>query len=190
MWLNLEVGAARALNRHETGAVDVPGDQPWTGRNALAVVAAHTYLPEASLESLPEAARSEIAAGLSGPLRHRIAQARIDDPSLPSLRDELLVGLGATPDVTGALTLVDQIYAGRLLRRHVPPIVTASCLVWYGHWRTTNSGPSLTTAEELRRLVDQWLPHPTQRSHLDLQIITKAQRIAGDPLIALEDLAV
>ncbi|MFT4167153.1 MAG: hypothetical protein QM650_18095 [Microlunatus sp.] len=192
MWLNLEVGAARSLRRLAPADVDVPSadDSGRYGRRALVVEAAHTYFPEAVIESLPELARTEIAAGLGGELRSRIAETDEDDPTLQRLCDRLVTRLGGTADVNGALTLVDRVYAGRLLRRQVPPIVTASCVAWHGHWRSTNGGPFLGVAEELRRAMENWIADPRQRPDLDVQIIAGARQLAGNYLVALEDAVV
>ena len=90
-----------------------------------------TRLPKTS----PLWAAAEVDRGLTGPLRTQIAGSRPDDPALPTLRDDLMIALGATPDTSGAMTVVDRVYADRLLRGQVPPIITASCLAWYGNWR-------------------------------------------------------
>jgi len=56
MWLNLEVGSARSLSRRTRVHIDVPLVGAWPGsrRRALIVEAAHTYFPEAAVESLPK----------------------------------------------------------------------------------------------------------------------------------------
>lgn len=115
MWLQLEVGTARSLRRRVPTAIDPAPltDSQGHGRRALVVEAAHTYFPEAGIEDLPALAREEIAAGLDGRLRRRIAASGADDPALPLLRDELVAQLGGTADITGALTVVDRVYTGR-----------------------------------------------------------------------------
>jgi hypothetical protein len=80
-------------------------------------VAAHTYFPEANIEDLPMWAAAEIARGLTGPFRSKITATRPDDPVLPTLRDDLMIAIGATPDAGGAVAVVDRVYADRLLRR-------------------------------------------------------------------------
>lgn len=138
---------------------------------------------------MPDVARDEVSAGLHGRLRMMIAAAEVDDPALPLLRDQLLAQFGVTPDATGALTVLDRVYAGRLLRRQVPPIISACCVSWYGHWRRSNGGPSSRVAEALRPLVETWISEPSQRSDCDAKIITLAQELAGTDLIAIEDAA-
>ncbi|GAA3552288.1 hypothetical protein GCM10022197_04100 [Microlunatus spumicola] len=189
MWLNLEVGTARSLQRLARVRIDVPDhtDLRRHGRRALVVEAAHTCLPEAAVESLPEVARSEVEAGLSGRLRARIAGTDVLDPALLLLRDELVVELGGTADTTGALTLLDRVYARRLLRRQVPPVVAASCLAWYGHWRRSSGGPSLDVARDLLHAVESWKADPSRRSDYDAQIIDSARELSGGDPTALED---
>ena len=190
VWLNLEIGTARALNRRDGIHVGVPsiGSQ---GRRALVVEACHTYLPEAGIETMPELARDEVAAGLSGPVRSRIAQtAPDDDPALLGLRKQLMGELGVTADVTGALTLLDRVYAGRLLRGQVPPIITASCLAWYGHWRHTNTWPAVATADDWVSLVEAWISSPEERPAVDARILAHAEQLAVHIEPALEDMAV
>ena len=192
MWLQLEVGTARSLRRRVPTAIDPAPltDSQGHGRRALVVEAAHTYFPEAGIEDLPALAREEIAAGLDGRLRRRIAASGADDPALPLLRDELVAQLGGTADTTGALTVVDRVYTGRQLRHLVPPIITASCVAWYGYWRSNNGGPSLAAAEALSHAADAWVAQPSRRPELDTEIIATAQLLAGAQLIALEDVAV
>lgn len=192
MWLNLEAGVARSLHRRWKVPIDVPPspDPRWQGRRSLVVEAAYTCLPEADLDGLPELARTEIADGLGGRLRLRIAATDVDDPQLQRWRDELVAGLGGTADVTGALRLTDRIYAGRLLRDQVPPIVTASCLLWPGHWRAGDGGPSVAAARVLHEAVAAWTAHPGQRAGLDARIVSEASTLAGDHSVALEDLSV
>jgi hypothetical protein len=191
MWLNLEVGTARSLRRRLHTRIDTPPspDQRSYGRRALVVEAAHTYFPEAAVESLPEIAAAEVAIGLTGRLRHWIATTDPDDPVLHLLRDDLIARLGGTADVTGALTVVDRVYASRLLRHQVPPIITASCVTWYGHWRTSNAGPALDTAEALQGCVAAWTAHSHQRADLDVQIVAHARHLAPAPQVAIEELA-
>lgn len=64
------------------------------GRHALVVMAANTYFPEAGIEDLPMWAAIEVAHGLRGPLRERIATTQPEDPELTTLRDDLMVALG------------------------------------------------------------------------------------------------
>ncbi len=158
------------------------------GWHALVIVAAETYFPEAGIEDLPMWAAAEVARGLTGPLRTQIATTRPDDPALPTLRDNVMIALGATPDAHGAMSVVDRVYADRLLRHQVPPVITASCLAWYGNWRD-GTRPEIT--EEAMRLSDTWAAHPDQRATIDTQIIELAKKIAGQPLpIPLEERAV
>jgi hypothetical protein len=154
------------------------------------VEAAHTYLPEAGIEALPELAREEMAAGLGGPTRSLIGQTAPDEPALLRLRDDLLVGLGTTADVTGALTLLDRVYTGRLLRGQVPPIVTASCLTGYSHWRHTNNGHSLSAAHDLAQLVEEWIARPEGRHTVEAKILAYAEQLAVHTNRPLEDQAV
>ena len=192
MWLQLEVGTARSLRWHVPTAINPAPmtDSQGHGRRALVIEAAHTYFPEAGINDLPALAREEIAAGLGGRLRRRIAESGADDPALPLLRDELVARLGGTADATGALTVIDRVYAGRLLRHVVPPIITASCAAWYGYWRSNNGGPSLAAAEALSNAADAWVAQPSRRSELDIEIIANAQLLAGGQRVAPEDLAV
>ncbi len=192
MWLQLEVGTARSLCwRVPTAINPAPAtDSQGHGRRALVIEAAHTYFPEAGIEDLPALAREEIVAGLDGRLRRGIAASGADDPTLPLLRDELVAQLGGTADATGALTVIDRVYAGRLLRHQVPPIIAARCLAWYGYWRSDNGGPSLAAAEALSHAADAWVAQPSRRPELDTEIIATAQLLAGAQLIALEDVAV
>ena len=189
MWLHLEAGTARALGRRGGVTFDVPPSPhpDGIGWKSLVVVAAHSYFPEASTEDLPMWAASEVARGLSGPLRHQIAVTPPDDPGLPTLRDNLMVTLGATPDARGAISIVDRIYADRLLRRQVPPVITARCFAWYGYWRdtSTSTGSEITTAA--LQYAEDWAAQPEQRPTIDAQIVDLAHRIAGhhphsDPL--------
>lgn len=191
MWLRLEVGTARSLSRRARALRDLGNldDPRWRGRRSLVVEAAHTCLPEAAVEDLPAVARAEISAGLTGRLRSTIAEAEEDDPSLPLLRDQLLSRLGGTAGGIGALGVLDRVYAGRLLRELVPPIIMAGCVTWYGQWRGSCGGPSLLVAESLRRAMEAWLDQPRRRSELDAVIIANARRLAGDCPVALEDVA-
>lgn len=190
MWLNLEAGTARSLRRRYNMAFEVPPSLDWRsyGWRALVVEAAHTYLPEAAIDCLPELAAAEVAVGLTGPLRTQIASTDPDDPELAVLRDELIASLGGTPDVSGALRVVDLVYTSRLLRHQVPPVVTASCLAWYGHWRNSNAGPAIDTAQALQQSVTAWTTQPPQRTDIDMQIVAHARHLASDPLVALEEL--
>lgn len=58
-------------------------------------------------------AAAEIARGLTGPLRTQITATRPDDPALPTLREDLMIAIGATPDAGGAVAVVDRVYADR-----------------------------------------------------------------------------
>ena len=95
--------------------------------------------------------------------------------------------LGGSADTSGALRVVDDVYTGRLVRQEVPPIVTAACLCWYGHWRSQNGGPSLTMADALHRAVQVWTTRPASRGSVDAQITALAHQYAGDHPTALED---
>ena len=83
-----------------------------------------------------------------------------------------------------------MVYVRRLLRHQVPAVVTASCVAWYGHWRTGNGLPSMTVAEELQQLVEVWITRPRQRSECEAAILAAAHQLAGNDLAALEDFAV
>lgn len=184
MWLNLEAGTARSLRiRH---GIHLDASDMSDGRRALVVEAAHTYFPEAGLEELPAIAAAEVAAGLTGLLRSRFATTDPDDPVLSLLRDELIADLGGSADCTGALTVVDRVYASRLVRHQVPPIITARCIAWYGHWRSCNAGPALETAQALAQCANAWTVGPEWRTELDAEILTHARALAGDPLDAWE----
>ena len=100
----------------------------------------------------------------------------------------LIATLGGTPDVSGALRVVDRVYTGRLLRHQVPPVITASCVAWYGHWRNSNAGPALDTAQALQHSVTTWTTQPHRRTDIDIQIVAHARHLAADPLVALEEL--
>ena len=177
MWLNLEAGTARAL-RHQGGVTfEVPPSPHPDGMGwRPLVVAAHTYFPEAGIEDLPMWAAAKVARGLKGPHRNQIATTQPDDRELPALRDDLMVALGATPDALGAVSVVDRIYADRLLRHRVPPVIIARCLAWYGHWRDS-SGSEITNAAT--RYANDRITHPGQRATIDTQIVDLAHRIAG-----------
>jgi hypothetical protein len=193
MWLNLEAGTARAIGRESGVTFDVPpsGLADGMGWRPLIIVAAHTCFPEASIDDLPMWAAAEVARGLDGPLRHRIATTRPDDPQLPTLRDDLMVALGATPDAGGAVRLVDRLYADRLLRHQVPPVITAGCLAWYGHWRDSSVTIGAEITKAATRYADDWITHADQRPTIDAEIVELAEGIAGHPhLVPLEDRAV
>ena len=179
MWLHLEAGTARALRADSGVSFDVPPHPDGMGWHALVIVAAETYFPEAGIEDLPMWAAAEVARGLTGPLRTQIATTLPDDPTLPVLRDNVLTALGATPDGRGAMSVVDRVYADRLLRGQVPPVITARCLAWYGNWRNGTAGTKIT--EEAMRLADAWAAHPDQRPTLDAQIVELATRISRRP---------
>lgn len=183
VWLNLEAGTARSLARRSGVTFDVPPppDPGGSGWHALVVVAADTYFPEACVEDLPMWAAAEVDRGLGGPLRTRIAGTRPDDPGLPALRDAVMIALGATPDDRGAVAVVDQVYADRLLRQLVPPVITASCLAWYGHWRDGGVTPGSEITDATLRWTDAWVAHPDQRPTIDAQIVALAERIVGQP---------
>ena len=183
MWLNLEAGTARSLSRQSGVTFDVPASPNPNGKGwrPLVIVAAHTYFPEASIEDLPMWAATEVARGLNGPLRNQIATTRPDDRELPTLRDNVMVALGATPDARGAVSVVDRIYADRLLRHQVPPVITASCLAWYGHWRDTSSTTGSAITNAATRYADNWIAHPDQRPTIEAQIVELAQSIAVHP---------
>lgn len=146
MWLNLEAGCARSLRIRDKLMTFDQCDSGQGLRRALVVEAAHTYFPEAGLEGLPHLADAELRRGLTGPLRTRIAAAHPEDPHLATLRDALVTQLGGSADCTGALTLVDHVYLGRLVGGKVPPVITANCVWWYGYWRGANNGPSTAMA--------------------------------------------
>lgn len=186
VWLCLEVGVARSLRDQVGIEVDASSSGQRRGRRALVVEAAHTYFPEAGVEDLPQIAAVEVAAGLTGRLRRQIAACGAEDPALLELRDELIAGLGGSSDGIGALTVVDAVYTGRLLRGQVPPIITASCISWYGYWRSCFAGPALETAEALARCADAWTEHRDQRAALDVEILALAGQLGGDPQVALE----
>ena len=151
-------------------------DKQEHGARALIVQAADSLLPEAAIENLPALARVEIAAGLSGPLRNQIAVTGEHDPELVQLRDELVAQLGGSADAVGAMNVTDRVYLGRLVQGMVPPVVTAGCLWWYGHWRASCSGPSLDLAAAMIRLAQTWNDRPDQRTRLDDAIRELAQR--------------
>lgn len=183
MWLHLEAGTARTLGRECGVTFDVPSppDRDGIGWHSLVIVAADTYFPEAGIDDLPMWAAAEVARGLTGPLRTRIATTRPDDSTLPALRDDVMIALGATPDARGAISVVDRIHADRLLRHQVPPVIAARCLAWYGWWRdsSTTTGSEITKAA--MRYAEDWTAHPDRRPTVDAQIIELARRIAGRP---------
>lgn len=78
----------------------------------MIVQAANSLLPEAFVEELPALARAEIAVGLAGPLRERIAVCEPHDPELVQLRDDVVVQLGGSADGAGAITVTDRVYLG------------------------------------------------------------------------------
>lgn len=151
------------------------------GWHPLVVVAAETYFPEAGIEDLPMWAAVEVARGLGGPLRERIATTQPDDPELTSLRDDVMVALGATPDGKGAISVVDRVYADRLLRGEVPPVITASCLAWYGNWRDGGVSARRKITKRATQCVDDWVAHPDERPDIEARIVVLAREIAGTP---------
>lgn len=86
-----------------------------------------------------------------------------------------------TPDARGAVSVVDRIYADRLLRAKVPPVITASCLAWYGHWRDGSGSAVPETTKVALRCVEDWTAHPVQRSTIDVRIMRLAEKIAVSP---------
>ncbi|QDP95388.1 hypothetical protein FOE78_05175 [Microlunatus elymi] len=181
MWLNLEAGAGKDLNRRYEAHFAVPDHHlgPGHGPKALIVEAANSILPEAGIEDLPALARAELAAGRSGPLREAIADCHESDPHLRELRDRLVRHFGGRADSVGAITLTDHVYLGRLEHDAVPPAITAACISWYGHWRAACSGPSLPMAETMAELLQRWQRHPAQRSSIDHQIRQVTRHIAA-----------
>lgn len=187
MWLNLEVGCARSLRIHDkllTFDQFAPGPGQ---RRSLVVEAAHTYFPEAGLESLPHLAEAELRQGLTGPLRAQIAASHPEDPNLATLRDALVTRLGGSADCTGALTLVDHIYLSRVVNGKVAPVITANCVWWYGHWRSANGGPSMRLADAMQQLAGSWLDNPDRRDIIDRRIIAEARAVVGNDPPELAD---
>ena len=98
-----------------------------------------------------------------------------------------------TADATEVESVLDVAHAVdgpvyiRMLRGEVPPIVTASCLAWYGQWRRNNGGPSLAIGNELSRLVKGWLALREERPGIDAQIIGHAEQLAEGTAGPLED---
>lgn len=180
MWLNLEAGVARSLNRLHDARLSVPvhSDTRSHGDRALIVEAANSVLPEAAVQTLPPLARGEVATGKSGVLREQIAATDDDDAALVHLRDELVARLGGSADGVGAIRLTDRVYLGRLVQGHVPPIVGVGCVGWYGHWRS-HAGPSLDTATALAELWHRWIDQPSQRGQTDAAILDLARRAVG-----------
>jgi len=94
--LTLEGGVLRDLHRRLH--IDLPGVEPSDDtRRSLVLDAAHTVFPEAAVQGLPDTARAELTAGLTGPLRHAIAAADPSDSALPGLRDQLVEHLTGDP---------------------------------------------------------------------------------------------
>lgn len=163
MWLNLEAGWARSLRIRDKVMTFDPCESGQGRRRALVVEAAHTtYFPEAGLEGLPHLAQAELRRGLTGPLRAQIAAAHPEDPNIATLRDALVGQLGGSADDTGALALVDHVYLGRLVDGKVPPVITASCVGWYGYGRGANDGPSTAMAHAMPDLAKSWLDSPAR----------------------------
>jgi len=182
MWLVLETGAARGLRRRHGVRFDLPEPERG-GARVLPVEAAHTCLPEAALTSLPALARRERAAGLTGPVRTRLASTDPDDEqTLGDLRDELVDRLGGSADRLGALRLCDQVHLSRLVRGEVPAVVAASCVAWYSAYRSP-ADPHAGALADLRRLLDRWLAEPAARADVDRVITACAVDLVGaDPL--------
>lgn len=181
MWLKLEAGTARGLNRRHGTSFVVP-DYPNPGRHgpkALIVEAADSVLPEACVEDLPALAAAELEAGLGGPLRERIAVSEPEDPKLALLRDELVARFGGAADGVGALTVTDRVYLGRLVHDLVPPIIAAGCICWYGAWRA-DRGPSLDMAAAMSRLRQNWCDLPGDRGRIDDELRVIAGGVVGD----------
>lgn len=192
MWLNLEAGCAKFLRVRYRIAIDAPRSTETRahGRRALVVEAALTLLPESEVEALPSLAASEVEAGLGGPLRTQIARSSPRDPDLVTLRDELVAQLAGSTGTTGALALTDHVHLARLMHGRVPPIIAASCVAWYGHWRTGNSGPHLASATSLQELAEEWIEKPGQRVSIDQRIIAEARQVVGAAPTELIDVSV
>lgn len=165
MLLTLEDGVLR--NLHRRLHIDLPGmDLSEQTRRALVLDPAHTVFPEAAVEGLPDTARAELTAGLTGPLRHAIADADPSDSALPGQRDQLLDHLTGDHGRLGAITLADRVHLARLVRGDVPPILAVGCLLWYGAYRTDHD-PNTAVLRALFELRDTWLNRPQDRPDLD-----------------------
>ena len=178
MRLTLEGGVLRDLHRRLH--IDLPGVEPSDDtRRSLVLDAAHTVFPEAAVQGLPDTARAELTAGLTGPLRHAIAAADPSDSALPGLRDQLVEHLTGDPGRLGAITLADRVHLARLIRGDVPPILAVGCLLWYGAYRTDHD-PDAAVLRALFELRDTWLNQPQDRPDLDQAMTDHATSVLGD----------
>lgn len=175
-WLDLELGAARSLRRHYGVVRDSPPRNQ--GRRSLVLQAAHSLLPEAGVEDLPAYAREEVEAGMSGPLRQRIAATEAQAGLLDPLRDQLVAQISGRTPQQGAIVVVDQVHLRRLVRREVPAIVSVRCLSWYGAYRHADDAH----AEDIALLIElgqEWLHRPTRRAELSARIMERAESLVG-----------
>lgn len=159
----------RDLNRRLDAGLTDP-DPDGDGRRSLIVEAVHSVFLEAFVEDLPRYARDEREAGLTGPLRKRIAEADPDDRRLlQHLRGNLIEKLAGESGRSGAIRLADQIHLGRMRRSDVPVIVAAVCVIWYGSYRR-ESDPYATTAAKLFELYREWEVSVSDRPRIEAEM--------------------
>jgi hypothetical protein len=179
MWLTLEKGVLRGLRlRHGIELAEPDPGQP--GRRALILHAVHTVLPEADEDDLPALARSELDAGLTGPVRAALADTDpADHDQLVELRDRLLEAASPQPGRTGVIMLADRIHLGRLVRGETHPVIAAGCVYWYGAYRPVDD-PHQRQVAALRTLYHDWVNHPTERTGTEKSIKAVAAEVVGD----------
>ena len=185
-WLTLELGVADHLRRLENIAVSAPHGRH--GRRALILEAAHTLFPEADVENLPRLARQELAAGMTGPLRQKIAATDADEDALNPLRDQLVAKIsGYKPEQEAAIVIADQVHLRRLVRGHVPTIIALDCLGWYGSYRHP-SDPNAEAIAVLAELNRAWHRRPEHRAQLHQRIMGIAHDVVGrSPTTLIDD---
>jgi len=158
-------------------------------RRSLVLTAAHTSLPEAAVEDLPDLAREEVAQGLTGPMRTALSRCDAGDPSLPALRDDLLARLSGTSGPSVALVVADHVHLRRLVLGVVPAVVAAGNVLWYSAYRQAEA-PHADVVASLRELYEAWKANPGQREALDGRMREVAVGVVGEWPEDLLDVAV
>jgi hypothetical protein len=182
MWLVLEKSGVRN-QRRELGVEDLHDPHPeLPARRPLVLTAAHTLLPEAGTDVLPELARREVEDGLTGPLRTALARCEDDSPAVEDLRDRLVAQLGGgRPGPVAAVAVADQVHLRRLVRGVVPAVIATGNLLWYDGYRQ-DSAPHVEAVAALRGLYAAWKRQPGQRRVVEDEMRRVAVGVVGaDP---------
>lgn len=141
------------------------------------------------MENLPKIARSEVAAGLTGPLREEIARTQAWEDAVEPLRDRLVRRLSGQDGYQGAIVVADRIHLGRLVNQDVPAIVAVYCLGWYGSYRD-ESDPYYGLVQSLLRLYTEWVRDGSDRPRISDVMRAEAAAVIGEHPMNLIDIPV